>query len=479
VYQVIARDLLSTITQTLGYPVSGVTSDSRQVIPNGVFVALVGTASGSGNNGHHYVDYAITQQKASVVVIQEDQVSLVRQKVDSSVLAKTLLLTVPDTYVALAQLTSALAGYPSLHLSLIGVTIPDQNPSTITLCHATIALIAQLLANMTGKPVGELGLSGWQVRYPFEATPVTAWWPNTPPWSEAIQAALAQMIVANCHHAVMGLHPLGLIEHRYDACHFAYGLSLPTPPFLIAPPVLDNATPIALDSIKITVFSKAQQQGISGLLAIVECPVQAINSTVFFPFLEITLIPVVIGVLSTLRQLLPTLSLPQLISQMSGANALTLWQPWCSLYNSVNNPSRATVFVDSAQSPAQIKSSLKSVKLWLGKGGHLWLVVGCPGEIHPDWRIALGTAVAPYVDKVVLTADNPRNESVDAINHIILQQWPLGHPVVTTTTRQAGIAYVLQHAKPQDCILIAGKGRHYTYQILADAVYPWCDEDHL
>jgi UDP-N-acetylmuramoyl-L-alanyl-D-glutamate--2,6-diaminopimelate ligase len=68
-------------------------------------------------------------------------------------------------------------------------------------------------------------------------------------------------------------------------------------------------------------------------------------------------------------------------------------------------------------------------------------------------------------DKVIMTSDNPRSEDPDAI----IKEMELGvaaenyKKTVSITDRKQAIKLACQFAKPNDIILIAGKG-HENYQ---------------
>lgn len=77
----------------------------------------------------------------------------------------------------------------------------------------------------------------------------------------------------------------------------------------------------------------------------------------------------------------------------------------------------------------------------------------------------MAKAGVSLADKVVLTADNPRSE--DPL--MILKDMQVGlsceehYKLIIEPDRRQAIAYALTHAKPDDIVVIAGKG-HETYQ---------------
>jgi UDP-N-acetylmuramoyl-L-alanyl-D-glutamate--2,6-diaminopimelate ligase len=74
---------------------------------------------------------------------------------------------------------------------------------------------------------------------------------------------------------------------------------------------------------------------------------------------------------------------------------------------------------------------------------------------------------------VILTTDNPRHESPQAIVNAILLGCPA--PTAVILERSQAIHYALQHALSPDIILIAGKG-HENYQQIGEQRQPFSDK---
>ena len=80
-------------------------------------------------------------------------------------------------------------------------------------------------------------------------------------------------------------------------------------------------------------------------------------------------------------------------------------------------------------------------------------------------------------DWLILTSDNPRSEQPQ---HIIAQMVDgLSNPAqaIVCIDRAEAIAQAIEKAKPQDVILIAGKG-HENYQEIKGLKTPFSDEKH-
>jgi UDP-N-acetylmuramoyl-L-alanyl-D-glutamate--2,6-diaminopimelate ligase len=104
-------------------------------------------------------------------------------------------------------------------------------------------------------------------------------------------------------------------------------------------------------------------------------------------------------------------------------------------------------------------------------------VFGCGGDRDPGKRPQMGAASAA-ADHVVVTSDNPRNESPEAIiAQIVGGIDPKKVMHVEIADRAAAILWAVKHATKQDVILLAGKG-HETYQEIKSKKLPFLDADH-
>ena len=75
----------------------------------------------------------------------------------------------------------------------------------------------------------------------------------------------------------------------------------------------------------------------------------------------------------------------------------------------------------------------------------------------------MGLIARDYADYVVITSDNPRNESPEnIISEILLGSNDAAHTLIN---RSEAINFAIKSASNQDVILIAGKG-HEDYQVV-------------
>lgn len=130
------------------------------------------------------------------------------------------------------------------------------------------------------------------------------------------------------------------------------------------------------------------------------------------------------------------------------------------------------VYVDYAHTPDAIEKALASVKQ-LTKGKTI-VVFGCGGDRDATKRPLMGKA-ALAADFAVVTSDNPRTESPDAIiEDIVVGMQECGERFSVEPDRKRAIEHALSLAHPGDSVLIAGKG-HEDYQIIGTTKHPFDD----
>jgi UDP-N-acetylmuramoyl-L-alanyl-D-glutamate--2,6-diaminopimelate ligase len=136
-----------------------------------------------------------------------------------------------------------------------------------------------------------------------------------------------------------------------------------------------------------------------------------------------------------------------------------------------------TAFVDYSHKPGAVEAVLRSLRPVTR--GNLIIVLGCGGDRDRAKRPMMGAAAASLADVAILTSDNPRTEDPVAIL-VAMLDGVLSVPqeerarVIVEPDRAAAIAQAVTSAAPGDVIVVAGKG-HETGQYVAGAVLPFDD----
>jgi len=129
------------------------------------------------------------------------------------------------------------------------------------------------------------------------------------------------------------------------------------------------------------------------------------------------------------------------------------------------------IFVDFAHTPSAIEQALRSLRQYTK--GRIIIVFGCGGDRDKDKRPKMGAIASRLADVTILTADNPRSESVKNIIRNIEEGMGNNKHTVIENRREA-IQYAISSKRGDDIVLIAGKG-HEEYQIIGNKTVEFDD----
>ncbi len=132
-------------------------------------------------------------------------------------------------------------------------------------------------------------------------------------------------------------------------------------------------------------------------------------------------------------------------------------------FEPVENSRGISVIVDYAHTPDALEKVIKTAREFTG--GRVITVFGCGGDRDRTKRPLMGETAGRYSDYCVVTSDNPRTEDPDKIiEDIIPGIEKTGRPYDVEADRRRAIKKAIKEYKPDDTVIIAGKG-HETYQI--------------
>ena len=138
--------------------------------------------------------------------------------------------------------------------------------------------------------------------------------------------------------------------------------------------------------------------------------------------------------------------------------------------------SPAQFYVDFAHTDDALRNVLSTVKAFTT--GKLWVVFGAGGDRDRTKRPRMGAAAAEYADILIVTSDNPRSESPEAIIADIVSGIPENKIFHIETDRAEALRYAVKNAADADAVVVAGKG-HENYQEIAGVKYPFSDREIL
>jgi UDP-N-acetylmuramoyl-L-alanyl-D-glutamate--2,6-diaminopimelate ligase len=132
-------------------------------------------------------------------------------------------------------------------------------------------------------------------------------------------------------------------------------------------------------------------------------------------------------------------------------------------------PNGAAAYVDYAHTPDALARLLAALRPHTQ--GRLLCVFGAGGDRDPGKRPLMGETVARLADVAVVTDDNPRGEDPSLIRSAILAACPDAREIAD---RARAIAAALDMARCGDVVVVAGKG-HEQGQTTAGIVKPFDD----
>lgn len=123
---------------------------------------------------------------------------------------------------------------------------------------------------------------------------------------------------------------------------------------------------------------------------------------------------------------------------------------------------RPLVVVDYAHTPDALEKVLMTLREQAPR--QLICLFGCGGERDAGKRPMMGAVASKLADKVIVTSDNPRGESPDAIIAEVVHGMLGSYQI--EPDRALAIDLAIKTAQPGDIVLLAGKG-HESYQEVA------------
>lgn len=136
-------------------------------------------------------------------------------------------------------------------------------------------------------------------------------------------------------------------------------------------------------------------------------------------------------------------------------------------------PQGASVFIDYAHTEDAMKNLLESLRPHTK--GNLNILFGGGGNRDPNTRKPRGVICKELADKVYITDDNPRDEDPEIIRNQILEGCPEADVI---PDRDKGIKKAVKSLKPNDILVVAGKGPEEG-QIIKGKTLPFSDKQSI
>lgn len=474
--------------------IEGITLDSRQVRPGYLFVA----ERGASVDGHDFIPSAI---KNGAVAVAGDR------PMDG--------LSVPyirlhDSREALTWMSAAFYDWPARKLTVIGVTGTDGKTTTTNLIYQILkaaGMQAGMVSTVNAVIGDEVLDTGFHV---------------TTPDAHDVQRYLARMVGAGLTHAVLETTSHGWAQHRVDGCEFDIG-------------VVTNITHEHLDqhgsyenyrAAKARLFSsldatRTKQHGnprlavlnrddtsYNFLQGVVEKHVKVnklsygLDPAAELRATEVSLEPSCTNFTAVHRGLMVDVT-TSLVGEYNILNCLAaLGATMVGLHIDPAAAARGiaslpgvpgrmeridlgqsfTAIVDFAHTPNALKVTLEAARAMLKDipgQPRVIAVFGSAGLRDREKRRMMAETSARLADLSVLTAEDPRTESLDGI----LEEMAAGATQAggregetfwRVPDRSEAIRFAVKLARPGDIVLACGKG-HEQSMCFGRAEHPWDD----
>lgn len=146
----------------------------------------------------------------------------------------------------------------------------------------------------------------------------------------------------------------------------------------------------------------------------------------------------------------------------------------------LGQPFRA--IVDFAHTPNALDQVLRELSNQLTNNHKLILVFGCASERDNAKRPVMGRIAARLVDRAIVTAEDPRRESLAQIyadiTSRIASQGSMIKKIVREDDRAKAIELAVKMARPGDMVVATGKGHEKSMNI-GGVEYPWSDREAI
>ncbi len=147
-------------------------------------------------------------------------------------------------------------------------------------------------------------------------------------------------------------------------------------------------------------------------------------------------------------------------------------------FEPVRSASGITAIVDYAHTPDALENVIATVNDIRKPSQQLIAVCGCGGDRDRAKRPEMGAIASRDASIAIFTSDNPRTEDPEAILDEIMAGVREGARCLRIADRAQAIRTAVMLARPNDIILVAGKG-HETYQIVGRAKRHFDDREEL
>jgi len=466
--------------------IKGISLDSRVIKPGHLFVAMTGGTL----DGHNYIQKAI--DNGAVAIVGEKDVTGL----------SVPYIRLENTRRALTWIAGSFYEWPGRKLTVIGVTGTDGKTTTTNLLHR-ILLTANIKAGMISTVNAVIGDEVLDTGFHV-----------TTPDAHDVQRYLAKMVEAGLTHVVLETTSHGWSQHRVDACEFDIGVvtnithehmnehgnyenyrAAKARLFASLENTLDKSQgnprlgvinrddvksfDFLNDFIKVNKLNYGLGEGADVRAVNISYSPSGIHFTAQSKDFQVDVTSKLVGAFNVSNCLaaLTTAVYGLNIEPEVAARGIASLEGIPGRMERIDMGQNFTAIVDFAHTPNALKVALEAARTMIS--GRVISVFGSAGLRDKEKRRMMAETSAELADLTVLTAEDPRTESLEEI----LEEMGAGsksrggidgETFWRVADRGEAIRFALRLARPGDIVLSCGKG-HEQSMCFGRTEYLWDD----
>ena len=428
---VLYKVAIRSVAGNTSVEVNDIQIDSRKIKPGAVFIAVKGVAA----DGHQFIEKAI--ENGAVVIVYEESGLPTPD-------SRLTYVQVENSGSAAAYMANNFFGRPSEKIKLVGVT--GTNGKT------TIATLLFKLFTRLGYKCGLLSTVENQIG--LTVVPAT----HTTPDAISLNQLLSQMVNEGCTHVFMETSSHAIHQHRVTGLQYAGGVfSNITHDHLDYHQTFDEYIRVKkafFDSLSSSAFAISNADDKRGTVML-----QNTSAKKFYYSLKTVAEfkgKILDNSLSGLMMIVNDVEVHfRLIGEFNAYNLLAVFGTAVCLGEEKQEVLTAMSILTGAEGRFDYMVSAKDKVIAIVDYAHT-----------PDALLnVLAAAACEHSDKVILTSDNPRSEDPAQIIKDMEEGLSAAakRKYISIVDRKEAIKTAISLAKPEDIILVAGKG-HEKYQ---------------
>ena len=444
------------LNRLLKLKINKVTDDSRKVENGDIFVAIEGATS----DGHDFISNAIKLGAIAVVYEHGEHVTT----------KNTTFLKVSDGREALAILASSYYNNAHAKMKLIGITGTNGKTTTAEITYQLlnkIGLKAGLLSTVSAKLPGKAFDTGYHV---------------TTPNALELHKILNEMYREGCEFIVVETTSHGFDQKRTFGLNFEIG-------------AITNITPEHLDyhktfknylNAKTSIFEQSNKVILNKYDPSLTEELKKLPKSKSYMIVDYR----ELSIPNEFKKRFPgSYNLENaaiayyIVNDLLGKQDITILKDLSQVegrMEDIPNKKGLRIIIDFAHDDTSLEKILNEVKKVTK--GNLIHIFGCAGLRDTHKRSKMGKISVKYANKTIITAEDPRTESLELINKEIVSgidqnKYMINDDYYLIDDRQEAITFAINTlALPNDTVLITGKG-HERSMCFGTTERPWSDQE--